>query len=105
MVLFVVPKLRKRCKGKNSLLPLGTENPTKGKDPFTAVGKYVDILLHVSYFPHITSLSVHQPNELRRLSLQLFDFIFFLFWRHVWHGEVPRPGTEPVPQQPPEAWQ
>lgn len=58
MVLFVVPKLRKRCKGKNSLLPLGTGNPTKGKDPFTAVGKYVDIFLHVSYFPHITSLSV-----------------------------------------------
>ena len=26
-------------------------------------------------------------------------FFFFFFWPHLWHGEVPRPGTEPLSQQ------
>ena len=31
--------------------------------------------------------------------LQTHKFFFFFFLPYLWHGEVPGPGIEPVPQQ------
>ena len=43
-------------------------------------------------------------NNFIWISLNSF---FFCFWPHPWHGEIPGPGIEPMPQQLPEqqSWQ
>ena len=33
------------------------------------------------------------------VELSIFFFFFFFFWLHMQHVEIPRPGTEPIPQQ------
>ena len=57
---------------------------------------YVDVEFLITWF---LRLLIHKAV------LKVFLFVCFLFWLHLSHMEVPRPGIKAVPQQRPELLQ
>ena len=62
--------------------------------------EFVNVVYHIDWFGD-TMPSLHHWDKFYLVMVYHHPFIFLFFWSHPWHMEVPRPGTEPVPQQQP----